>query len=290
MGNKIRAYIKKHPLLLFLIRSFKGYQTIQIEYSINPVPRYGYGKPPHAKLYAIINANREYYKRILQSFLKYEKYFLEIKTKGQSDSNEPTWINGWLPGLDSIAIYSFLAQNNPRIFMEVGSGNSTKFARKSIINHNLQTKIISIDPHPRAEVDSICDTVIRQPVESINLEFFDQLKAGDILYIDCSHTCFMNSDVTTIFLDILPRLASGVLVEFHDINLPYDYSLKEADRYYSEQYLLASYLLAKGNMFDIILPNIFISNDTELKQILSPIWNNLNEVEKHGCSFWIKIK
>ena len=54
----------------------------------------------------------------------------------------------------------------------------------------------------------------------------------------------MNSDATTIFLDTIPRLRSGVLVEIHDVTLPYDYPTEWIDRYYSEQYLLAAYILA----------------------------------------------
>lgn len=33
----------------------------------------------------------------------------------------------------------------------------------------------------------------------------------------------MNSDVTVFFIDILPRLRSGVIGHVHDITLPYDY-------------------------------------------------------------------
>ena len=38
------------------------------------------------------------------------------------------------------------------------------------------------------------------------------------------------------------------------------------------QYVLAAYVLAKGELFDIILPNMFISNDKELNKILLPLW------------------
>ena len=121
---------------------------------------------------------------------------------------------------------------------------------------------------------------------------FDRLDTNDILYIDNSHRVFMNSDATTNFLDVIPRLKPGVLVEIHDITLPYDYPTEWINRYYSEQYLLAAYMLAKGTMFDIILPNIFISEDSELKSILAPIWEKkeMKNVQTHGCSFWIKIK
>ena len=65
----------------------------------------------------------------------------------------------------------------------------------------------------------------------------------------------MNSDVAVFFLDILPNLAPGVVVHIHDVFLPDDYPPQWIERYYSEQYLLACYLLAESTKFDVILPN-----------------------------------
>jgi hypothetical protein len=58
----------------------------------------------------------------------------------------------------------------------------------------------------------MCDQVIRQPVEAVSLDFFDQLESGDILYVDSSHRVLMNSDATVIFLDVIPRLKPDVLL------------------------------------------------------------------------------
>ena len=52
----------------------------------------------------------------------------------------------------------------------------------------------------------------------------------------------MNSDLTVVFLEILPRLASGVLVHLHDIYLPFDYDSHYQDRFWNEQYILGTYL------------------------------------------------
>lgn len=246
---------------------------------------------PH--LYKIINGRRDAYRAQLQSFLALLPDFCRIPARNQpSSSSEPCWINGWMPALDGVALYSFMVSNNPKMFLEVGSGNSTKFARKAISDYKLRTKIVSIDPHPRRDVDAICDEVIRMPLEAVNLEIFDRLDLGDILYVDSSHRIFMNSDAMVVFLDVFPRLKPGVLVEIHDILLPYDYPKEWITRYYSEQYVLAAYLLANGSRFDIILPNTFISRDDELKRILDPLWatTEMEGVETHGCSFWLQTK
>ena len=261
-----------------------------LEYPVKLEPRYGYGKAPHSKLYEIINRNRIAYKRTLESFLSFKNDFLGIALETSPQSAEPCWFNHWLGSLDSVTLYSLLCLHNPRRYFEIGSGYSTKFARKAITNRKLRTKIVSLDPYPRAEIDSICDTVIREPLEDVNLGVFDKLESGDILFVDGSHHCCMNSDVAVFFLDVLPRLKAGVLLQFHDIFLPYDYPL-EWKCYYSEQYLLAVYILAESNKFDIVLPNAFITKDPELSSILAPIWDGTGTHElNEGLSFWIQAK
>jgi hypothetical protein len=293
----VALQIRKHPRLVELImkvaHKVSPENVAVFDYPINPKQRWD-EENPHQDLFNIINQNREVYKSSLMAFLKLSMYFTTIPER-QADncvSNEPCWINGWMPALDGVALYSFIVTHKPKIYMEVGSGNSTKFARKAIIDHKLDTKIVSIDPYPRAAINNICDEIIRKPVEEINIEIFRRLDTNDILYIDNSHRVFMNSDATTIFLEVIPILRPGVLVEIHDVTLPYDYPTDWISRYYSEQYLLAAYLLAKGNMFEIILPNTFISHDNELGSILAPLWGKkeMRNVETNGCSFWIRMK
>jgi hypothetical protein len=264
-----------------------------VDYPVKSHPRYGHGKPPHPELYEIINRKRVVYEEVLRGFLRYKDALVRINTvEKDPHSIAPAWINGWLPGLDAIAIYGFLCLHNPSRYFEIGSGNSTKFARRTIADQQLRTKITSFDPYPRAEIDTICDRPIRQPLEEVELRIFDELEAGDVLFVDHSHRVFMNSDATVVFLEILPRLKPGVLVEFHDIMLPFDYPLAWKEWYYSEQYVLAAYLLAEGEKFDIVLPNVFISSDPELSRVLSPVWEDsrMQGVETHGASFWIRMK
>lgn len=281
--------IKKWSLFRTLLQILKVHQPIFLEYPVNSQPRYGYGMPPHPLLYEIIDNHRTVYAETLTQFLQFNPHFLTIPVTAPAPG-EPCWVNRWLPGLDAVALYSFLCLNNPQHYFEIGSGWSTKFATRAIKDHDLPTAITSIDPSPRTEIGPLCNTIIREPVEHVDLALFDQLTSGDILYIDGSHRCFMNSDVTTIFLDILPRLKKGVFVEFHDIFLPYDYPPSWKKRYYSEQYLLAVSILAET--FSVVLPTTFISNDVRLCTLMDPLWNNphMKGVERDGSSFWIQTK
>ena len=179
---------------------------------------------------------------------------------------------------------------DPATYLEVGSGTSTKFARRAIADHGLRTRVVSIDPNPRAEIDSVCDEVLRTPLEDLDLAVFDTVGPGDIVFVDNSHRVFTNSDATVVFLEVLPRLAPGVLVEIHDIYLPDDYPPDWNDRYYSEQYVLAGYLLGGGQAFTVELPNWFVTTDPELSRILAPLWAALGDLEHHGGSFWLRTR
>ncbi len=207
-------------------------------------------------------------------------------------STEPTWYNEWLPGLDATSLYGFVAKNNPATYLEVGSGNSTKFVRRAITDHGLRTRIVSIDPHPRAEIDALCDEVIRQPLEDCDLSVFGSLSAGDVCFVDNSHCCFQNSDVTVVFLEVVPRLAPGVLIGFHDIFLPDDYPATWSERYYSEQYVLAAFLLGGYAGTEIVLPVWDACQREEFAAIVAPIWEGAEfaDVQRHGNTFWLKSR
>ncbi|HNI45950.1 MAG TPA: class I SAM-dependent methyltransferase, partial [Chitinophagales bacterium] len=208
-----------------------------------------------------------------------------------TDKAQPAWNNGFLPGLDIVSLYTMLTVHRPQKYIEVGSGNSTKVAYKAKKEQQLDTQIISIDPQPRTEIDQLADLVIRQPFETAQYPIVEQLQANDILFIDNSHRILPNSDSTVFFLEVLPRLKKGVIVHIHDIYLPYDYPQFMCDRFYSEQYALATFLLANPHKYRPILPNYFISEDTTLAATLAPLWkhSNTQNVEQHGGSFWLQI-
>jgi len=274
--NWLKDFVRHRPELYFLYhfgRVLKRQQLVFIDYQVTPTPRYGYGKPPHSKLYELMAKDRDSYKATLEKFREFEDALLKIPTQS-TVPHEPAWVNGWLSPLDVISLYCLVALNHPQHYLEVGSGISTRVTARAVHDQQLRTRIISIDPQPRAEIDPLCSEIIRQPLESVELKVFDQLVPGDILFMDSSHRVFTNSDVTVLFLDVLPRLQPGVLVHLHDIFLPYDYPPEWRDRYYSEQYMLAAMLLGQTSRLRIALPNAFISHDPQLSAVLAPLWHD----------------
>lgn len=268
------------------------FQNLFLEYPVKFEPRYGHGKPAHQELYSIINTHRAEYEVFLNNTLQFKDNIQKIGKTVPPENHVPYWNNGFLPGLDIIVLYSMLVQKKPRKYIEVGSGNSTKVATKAKQENDLQTEIISIDPFPRAEIDNLADRVIRKPFESIDADFLLELEENDILFIDNSHRILPNSDSMVFFLETLPKLKKGVIVHIHDVYLPYDYPQFMCDRFYTEQYGLAIYLLANPEKYKTIMPNYFVFEDKALSQIIEPFWDhdNLQGVERHGGSYWLQIQ
>ena len=95
-------------------------------------------------------------------------------------------------------------------------------------------------------LESLKVNLIRQPVEQVDPATFNELNAGDILFIDSSHIIRPGGDVNFLILQILPDLNPGVLVHFHDVFIPGHYPmewLKDEFRLWNEQYLLEAFLL-----------------------------------------------
>ena len=268
------------------------HRTIELDYPVRPRVRWGHGQPPHPRLYEILDANRERFASHLHGFVERHAERLSALPLHATTPSEPHWANGSLPAADVIALYGFVSDAAPALYLEVGSGNSTKIARLAVTDHGLPTRIVSLDPEPRVEIDALCDETIREPVENVSLSTFDRLMPGDILFYDGSHRCLQNSDVTVMLLDVLPRLPAGVLVHFHDIVLPDDYAEIWLGRFYNEQYVLAAFLLGGHAGFDVELANWFCRFDPELNAILQPIYTaaGIDQNERFGSSFWIRTR
>jgi hypothetical protein len=208
-----------------------------------------------------------------------------------SNPEQPHWNNGWLPAVDAGILYSLVAGRKPRTYMEVGSGNSTKFVRRAIRDHGLTTHIVSVDPQPRAEVDAICDEVIRSPIETVEIDdLVKQLQPGDVVFVDNSHRGFQNSDVTVCFMELMPALPSGVLFGVHDICLPFDYDRCFLDYFYNEQYYLGMYLLAGAFEDQVMLPSFYACREPGLAPRLAAAFDHpgIPEAVRGGSSFWLK--
>mgnify|MGYP001627404438 CR=1 FL=1 len=241
--------------------------VVETEYPVTMGARYGWDdRPPHPLIDAGFAADRARWQARLEAL---EAHLPALRAIDRTpEGGEPGWENDFFSGLDAVVLYGAIVDRRPRRYVEVGSGHSTTFARRAIRDAGLDTRITSIDPAPRAEIDAICDEVIRAGLEEVGAGPFRDLEPGDVVLIDGSHTCFMGNDGAVQFLEVLPAIPPGVLVGIDDIFLPWDYPPTWVGRAYAEQYLLATLLLAPDPGWTVELPGFWVANDEELAPVV----------------------
>ncbi len=168
---------------------------------------------------------------------------------------------------DGIILFCAINYFRPRRIIEIGSGFSTcAILDTNRLFLNSQAQITSIEPHPellRSLVAKSGDalTIVESKLQDVNLEAFDDLGAGDILFIDSTHISKVGSDVNYIVFEILPRIKRGVTIHIHDIYLAYEYPdpwLREG-RGWNEAYLLRAFL-EYNEQFRILLFVSYMQN------------------------------
>jgi predicted O-methyltransferase YrrM len=221
-------------------------------------PRWGNTHPVIAPLSDWIGSFDNDYCTVLQEMRKLAPRLAAISHNFDHANLDAAWLGVPFAPFDSAALYTIVRHYKPRLYLEIGSGITTAFAHRALRDHGLNTRIVSIDPQPRAAIDALCDDVIRDGLETCDLTLFDALEPGDIVFLDGSHRVFMNSDVTVFMIDVLPRLKPGVVVHVHDITLPWDYPDMFVNCYWSEAYILAAYLIAARDRVKPILPTAWV--------------------------------
>jgi len=194
--------------------------------------------------------------------------------------------NDFFSGFDAAVYYSVIRHLKPQRIIEIGGGYSTQLANKAL-TANGSGKLTCIEPYPeRLNGAGRNVELIQKRVEEINADFFSSLTANDILFIDSSHTVKFGSDVCYEFLEILPRLASGVWVHVHDIFFPHDYPaewLIKRRLALNEQYLLEAFL-SFNEQFQVALSNYWLSLEHE--ESVMKLW----AAGPSASSFWIHRK
>ena len=179
-------------------------------------------------------------------------YGHEVRFSDRACEDEYHYGNGYFEAVDAEMAYRMLRNFKPRRIIEIGTGYSTRVLaaalQKNLERDEIDGRLISVDPYPeRSAANSRSHRVeqISAAVQDVHLEFFDTLESNDILFIDSSHVVATGSDVLREYLEVLPRLAPGVLVHVHDIFLPSDYPRTAVLNnlwFWSEQYLLQAFL------------------------------------------------
>jgi predicted O-methyltransferase YrrM len=156
-------------------------------------------------------------------------------------------------------LYCFIRTRSPRRMIQVGAGTATWVALQAARDIGIDIEITCIDPFPNPYLKRLeADQSIRLrdvPVQALSPDEFTGLGLGDVLFIDSTHTVSTGSDVNYLILEILPRLAKGVLVHFHDVTMPYDYSphVLSGDLFFWRESVLLHAFLINNPRFKIRL-------------------------------------
>lgn len=192
--------------------------------------------------------------------------------------------NDYFNGFDAAVYYSLIRHLRPRRVIEIGSGHSTRIAHKALTRNGPNGRLTCIEPYPEERLNGhgLNVHLIQQRVEEIDVNFFRQLEANDILFIDSSHTVKFGSDVCYEFLEVLPALKPGVWVHVHDIFFPHDYPAEwilKRRLALNEQYLLEAFL-SFNREFEVALANHWLSLDEGAA--VRQLWPH----EATSSSFW----
>ncbi len=214
------------------------------------------------------------------------EYVYPQSTENPTEFFEP---NDFFMGLDSRVLFAMLRAHRPRRVVEIGSGMSSLLMADVQRRFLKETGMTCIEPYPppylRQPVPGI-DRLLQTPVQHVPVDEFTRLGRDDLLFVDSSHVVKTGSDVNFILFEILPRLAPGVLVHFHDIFLPFEYPYRwvvEEGRSWNEQYALRALLMHTGR-FEVVFGSAFAASllGEEVRTALrGDLWG--------GSSLWLRV-
>ena len=195
---------------------------------------------------------------------------------------------------NALTLYAMVRAFRPARMVEVGSGMSTYVAAAAFranAAEGARGSYTVFDPYASAEMRSHCPdvNVVSKKVEDVGLEPFLELEAGDVLFIDSSHTVKIFGDVNFLFLTVLPRLRPGVIIHVHDIFFPRDYLphhffSPHVKQIWQEQYLLHAFLMFNRD-FEILVSWSYLHFEApEAVRTLFPWYHST----RCPSSFWMR--
>lgn len=213
-----------------------------------------------------IDLNEEMQHALFEEFSTYynEQPFIEGKMAQLRYTSE----NDYYSCGEAIFLYCMIRHVQPVRIVEVGSG----FSSAAILDTNElffdnTIDCTFIEPYPEERLNTLtrptdCHkiNIVKQPLQNLDIKLFSSLDANDILFIDSTHVSKIDSDVNHLFFRILPSLASGVYIHFHDIFYPFEYPKDwiYQSRAWNEVYLLRAFL-QYNNAFKVMFFNSFFA-------------------------------
>jgi hypothetical protein len=195
---------------------------------------------------------------------------------------------------DGSILHAMLRLYQPNRYIEVGSGWSSVCALDTMALYSPgKCDFTFIEPYPQLLTNLMGDReplnriqILESAVQQVPGSVFEALQSGDILFIDSTHVLRTGSDVCYELFEILPRLASGVLVHFHDIFWPFEYSwdwVVEDNRSWNELYAVRCFL-ANNSAWTVVMFNDYLARfDRQLIEDTYPTF-----YKNSGGALWLQ--
>lgn len=183
---------------------------------------------------------------------------------------------------DATMLYGMLRHLRSRRVIEVGSGWSSALLLdlRARCLPDLES-LTFVEPYSPTLHDLLrpedrdSATILGVPVQDVPLEEFEQLEAGDLLFIDSSHVAKVGSDVNHLLFEVMPRLAVGVVVHVHDIFSPFEYPAEWVyeGRHWNEAYLLRAFLAFNDSYRVRLFTSHLAAHHREQVAAALPLWD-----------------
>ncbi|MDN5894337.1 MAG: class I SAM-dependent methyltransferase [Nocardioides sp.] len=202
----------------------------------------------------------------------WEAEFLDVT--GDYLANTRRGFGPGYPAFDARTLYYMLREHKPARYLEVGSGLSTYYASLAAARNvadGSPLSIACIEPYPFDALRTLPDfALVEGFVQDVPLARFEELESGDVLFIDSSHALKVDSDVAYLFLEVLPRLAPGVLVHIHDVHFPWNTPFPAETWLFGERWpvfwneaMVVQTFLAFNDSFEVLLSTPLVRHDDE---------------------------
>ncbi len=221
-----------------------------------------------------------------QRLLRMEEWSEDLRAiPAEGGAPHPRWNQDWFPGLDAALLYATMRELRPRLWIEIGSGHSTRFAARAIEDGQLTTRLIAIDPAPRAVLSGLAVEWRKGIAQDQDIHFYRSLGAGDVLFVDSSHVLMPGTDVDYLLSHVLPLLPSGIYLHIHDIFLPYQYPKAWDWRGYNEQNAILPLLLSDN--WDVIAASHYMARHLA-EEIGQGIMGRIPHSSAPVSSLWLR--
>lgn len=229
-------------------------------------------------------------------------YMSEFKALPSYSENSTKAFGPGYTMLDAMLLYFMIRDLKPRRYIEIGSGLSTYYcsiAANENAKMGMRTHITCVDPYPFEKLYTLPNVeIIKKEVQDVEPSYFRELRARDVLFIDSSHVVRIGGDVPYLYLEVIPSLAKGVVIQSHDIPFPYNIPYPpnfylfglERPLFRTEAMLLQA-LLCHSDAYKIIMSMPLLRYFCEdFLHTTIPDYQPVveDETDSHFCSIWIE--